>query len=80
MAIWFPGNEETKLTFQDMRIPFALKAEWRREIERSKQYTGLYEEFGGNFLTPQRRNLGAARRMPRTFRPGIEGVPEIGAE
>lgn len=77
---WYPTSDEPYVTFQNMRIPTALKAEWRREIERSQQYVGLYEEFGGNLITPQRRNLGAARRMPRTFRPGIPGVPEIGGE
>lgn len=80
MTPWYPGNEQFKLTFQNMRVPMALKAEWRRELVRSQQYTGLYDELGGNLITVQRRNLGAARRMGRTFRPGIPGVPEIGAE
>ena len=78
MSMWYPGNEQTKLTFQNMRVNYALMATWRREILQAQAHVGLYQEFGGTLITPQRRNLGAARRLPRTFRPGVPGVPEIG--
>ncbi len=74
---WYPGYETPHVTFQDMRIPLALKHEYRVQVAHSIQHPGLYDELGGNLLTPQRRNLGAARRQSRFARPGLPGSPEV---
>ena len=62
MGRWYPGYEEKKVRFVDMRIPHALFSTMRSINENSKRFIGLYQQETGDVQTPQNK---LRRRLPK---------------
>lgn len=79
-STWIPGYTDALPFFpRNMRIPRALHREFDLQAAGVHGQTGvLYEEAGGDVLTPQRK-LGGTRKLTdaRTTRPGFRNAPEV---
>lgn len=63
MGRWYPGYEERKVVFADMRVPHALFSTLRSINEDSKRFVGLYQQETGDVQTPQNK---MRKRLPKS--------------
>lgn len=62
MGRWYPGYEEQKVRFADLRVAHALFSTMRSINENSQRFVGLYHQETGDVQTPQNK---LRRRLPK---------------